>query len=79
LTGKPADQKINGRGMVERSDVFVDWNAGPVSCEDAALPRIQLALPRDAEPGPLKAEVSAADAREGTADGEHQAASVVYV
>jgi hypothetical protein len=53
LTGKAADQEIDRRGVVESRDVVVDRNVRPMRGEDAPLPLVQLALPRDAEPGPL--------------------------
>jgi hypothetical protein len=67
LTGESPDEDIDAAcavrvGHSERLDVSIAGKSRPVLRKDAATELVGLALPRDAESGPLEAEIESADA-----------------
>jgi hypothetical protein len=69
LAGEAAGEHVDS-GCVgsDGADVAVTGDVGPVAGEDAAAPRVELALPGDVHPSSFESEVDAADAREEAAD-----------
>jgi hypothetical protein len=70
LAGEASGHDVNGRTGLgcpprrRRSDIFMPGHLRPVLREYLAAPRVDLDLAGDRHPGPLQAEVQAADAAE---------------
>jgi hypothetical protein len=70
LAGEAAADEVDRREVfrTDVADVFVAPRFGEVVGEDSPAVGVELDLPGDPHPGPLEAEVEAADAREEGAD-----------
>jgi hypothetical protein len=70
LAGESAAEDIDWGDIcrVELTHVGVAGDSGPVAGKDTLAELIGFALPDDAHPGPLKAEVESTDSREQRAD-----------
>jgi hypothetical protein len=70
LAGKAAADEIDGceGRRPDLADVLVATRFGEVPREDRPAVGVELDLPGDPHPGPLEAEVEAADSREEAAD-----------
>jgi hypothetical protein len=69
LAGEPAGEDVDSGGVgSDRAHVVVAGDVGPVAGEDAAAPRVELALPGDAHAGAFEAQIDSADAGEEASD-----------
>jgi hypothetical protein len=64
LAWEPADHKVYWFGIKQCRNVIIDRDARIVRRKNAALPRIQFALPRNRHASSLEAHVCAANASE---------------
>jgi len=69
LAGESSSDKVNSFNVTsERGHIVIKNSIGPVPAKDGLSSRVDLALPAHLHPGPLEAEVKAADAREEGTD-----------
>jgi hypothetical protein len=67
LAGEASAENIDCWGL-ESSDIPVARDVGPVGTKDGTAVIVDLALPRDPEPGSFKAKIPTANTREERAD-----------